>query len=276
MTNRQGKKFKNKGCLDPQSSSRAIEKSSKKGNKQRIPAAPIYAHAPAYHKVPACATGLASTGYWGAVQGESVPCVDQGPGYIFMCNGKTKADCYRYRVFGLPPARMDILEKIKPYMKLFLFDFDLKLLYGVYVAASNGKLAIEPTAFGGKFSAQVRFCNLLFFSLFCITHLLKMLAWLVLEFCCNCETILIAIVDVLLTHINFKYYSIQVRFEIFKDCLPLPESAFKHAIADNYRGGYKFRQELNNEQARCFSISFSFLYHSTYKLNYIVIMTCCR
>lgn len=110
-----------------------------------------------------------------------------------MCNGKTKTDCYRYRVFGLPAARLNVVEKIRPCMMLFLFDFELKLLYGVYCATSNGGLGIEPTAFQGKFLAQVR-------------------------------------------------------FEIFKDCLPLPESAFKHVIKDNYDAGSKFKQELNNEQ----------------------------
>lgn len=124
---------------------------------------------------------------------ENFACKDKLSGYIFMCNGKTKADCYRYRVFGLPAARLNVVKKIRPCMTLFLFDFELKLLYGVYCATSNGGLGIEPTAFQGKFLAQVR-------------------------------------------------------FEIFKDCLPLPESAFKHVIKDNYNAGSKFKQELSNEQ----------------------------
>ncbi|XP_008222247.1 PREDICTED: uncharacterized protein LOC103322143 isoform X2 [Prunus mume] len=86
-------------------------------------------------------------------------------GFIFMCNGKTKPECYRYRVFGLPLGK----------------------------ATSNGGLDLEPIAFKGKFPAQVR-------------------------------------------------------FKIFKDCLPLPENAFKVAIKDNYEGGSKFKQELNNKQ----------------------------
>nr|XP_027102049.1 uncharacterized protein LOC113722998 isoform X2 [Coffea arabica] len=124
---------------------------------------------------------------------ENFACKDKLSGYIFMCNGKTKADCYRYRVFGLPAARLNVVKKIRPCMTLFLFDFELKLLYGVYCATSNGGLGIEPTAFQGKFLAQVR-------------------------------------------------------FEIFKDCLPLPESAFKHVIKDNYNASIQFKQELSNEQ----------------------------
>ncbi|KAJ0238174.1 Development/cell death domain-containing protein [Hirschfeldia incana] len=118
--------------------------------------------------------------------------IQQQPGYIFMCNGRTKQDCFRYRVFGIPRGGRNVVERIRPGMKLFLYDFEKRLLYGVYEATVGGKLDIEPDAFERKYPAQVG-------------------------------------------------------FRIVDNCYPLPESTFKSAIYENYKGG-KFNQELAPHQ----------------------------
>lgn len=199
MGKRRDKEMENNGSFNPQDI--GIEKRFAKKKKQeasQINANSMFAPVTTsvYHShVPTSASCLApiANGGLSAMQEKETVGGNQLAGYIFMCNGKTKPDCFKYRVFGLPAARIDVVAKIKPSTILFLFDFNLKILYGVFVAASNGILGLEPRAFGGKFSAQVR-------------------------------------------------------FEIFKDCLPLPEIAFKHVIKDNYQGHCKFRQELSNKQ----------------------------
>ncbi|KAJ8439869.1 hypothetical protein Cgig2_003935 [Carnegiea gigantea] len=80
-----------------------------------------------------------------------------GMGMIFMCSSETKKDCYRYKVLGLPASKKDIVSKIYKGMRLFLFDVDLRMMYGIYKATGPGGYNIEPRAFRSQFPSQVRF-----------------------------------------------------------------------------------------------------------------------
>ncbi|KAH9327529.1 hypothetical protein KI387_007707, partial [Taxus chinensis] len=125
---------------------------------------------------------------------------DDLAGLIFMCNSKTKEDCFRYHVFGLPKSQKDVVERVTKGMKLFLYDFELRLMYGIYKAKGRGGLDLQRNAFR---SAE-------------------------------------------------RPFPAQVRFQIQKDCLPLPEDKFKVAIKDNYYGKSKrkFKFELNGQQVK--------------------------
>ncbi|KAI3455152.1 hypothetical protein Pfo_011815 [Paulownia fortunei] len=158
--------------------------------------------APLIDPAEATASDPESNSNGGSVRGkekewEKAKCLS---GFIFMCNPSTKLECYQYRVFGLPSGKKEVVEEIKPGAKLFLFDFELKLLYGIYEATSAGKLDLEPAAFRGKFPAQVK-------------------------------------------------------FKIFKECLPLPENSLRHVIKENYTG-LKFKQELSGKQVKKLLSSF--------------------
>lgn len=70
---------------------------------------------------------------------------------------KTKYDCYRNRVFGLPAGKLEVVKKVRKGSKLFLYDVNLKILHGIYTANSDGETNFEAYAFCGSFPASLTF-----------------------------------------------------------------------------------------------------------------------
>ena len=80
-------------------------------------------------------------------------------GAIFMSNSETKEECFDRRLFGLPYNMSDFVLSVKKGMLLFLFEFENRLLYGVFRATSDGEINIQPGAYRKKFPAQVWVSN---------------------------------------------------------------------------------------------------------------------
>ncbi|MCO5600159.1 hypothetical protein L7F22_054267 [Adiantum nelumboides] len=80
-------------------------------------------------------------------------------GAIFLCSNATERQCFEHHVFGLPETNKYFVQIVKKRMKLFLYNVDQKLLYGVFMAASDGGMNLIPQAFGHqrRFPAQVLF-----------------------------------------------------------------------------------------------------------------------
>ncbi|RAL50903.1 hypothetical protein DM860_005259 [Cuscuta australis] len=81
-------------------------------------------------------------------------------GAIFMCNKRTKDECFGRGIFGLPLSFANFVNHVKAGMLLFLFEYEGRNLYGVFEATSDGRMNIKPRAYcssGKSFPAQVCF-----------------------------------------------------------------------------------------------------------------------
>ncbi|PSS07617.1 B2 protein [Actinidia chinensis var. chinensis] len=195
MAKGKGKKLKGKGqTIGQPDANRQMMKKKKNRKAKAIDAGPSVpvslSDSPQAHSSPTTNGSEAASGGRKKAKNK-LSCLS---GFIFMCNAMTKRECFQYRVFGLPAGRKEDVKNVKKGMKLFLFDCDLKLLYGVYKATSHGQMNLETSAFGGRFPAQVSFA-------------------------------------------------------IYEECIPLPVSAFRLAIKDNYQGS-RFKPELTRRQVR--------------------------
>jgi len=77
-------------------------------------------------------------------------------GYVFLCNNRTERECFEKKLFGSPESEWNRVSQIKKGDILFLLNYQNNRLHGVFEAASDGKMNIDPSAFDGYFPAQVR------------------------------------------------------------------------------------------------------------------------
>ena len=74
----------------------------------------------------------------------------------FICTSATEAECFQRGLFGDTVKFLDEIRKIKRGDTLFLYNVNTDVLFGPFVAESNGGLNLEPDAWGGHFPAQVK------------------------------------------------------------------------------------------------------------------------
>ncbi|KAJ1448300.1 development and cell death domain-containing protein [Pelagophyceae sp. CCMP2097] len=110
----------------------------------RAPAAPAPPRAPAPRAPPASTRGAADS-------------FDAPGGFIFLCDKKTRDEVFRRKLFGLPRNHLKHVKQITRTTVLFLLDFSRSELHGPFKAVGAAALDLEPEAWEGKFSAQLRF-----------------------------------------------------------------------------------------------------------------------
>lgn len=77
-------------------------------------------------------------------------------GYVFVCTNDTESECLKDALFGSGKAYGSAVLRIKKGDVLFLHNLDKDVLYGVYRAASDGSVGIQPEAWHGKYPYQVK------------------------------------------------------------------------------------------------------------------------
>jgi len=77
-------------------------------------------------------------------------------GYVFICSHRTERECFERKLFAMPMSNWNRVSQVKKGDILFLFNYQSNRLHGVFEATTDGTLNMEPTAFDGRFPAQVR------------------------------------------------------------------------------------------------------------------------
>jgi DNA modification methylase len=77
-------------------------------------------------------------------------------GQIFACTNKSENECFRRLLFGTSKLYAPAAMRVRKGDFLFLLNLNSDLLYGVFRAVSDGKINIEPEAWGGRYPYQVK------------------------------------------------------------------------------------------------------------------------
>ncbi|MDD5288472.1 MAG: hypothetical protein PHY28_05105 [Dehalococcoidales bacterium] len=81
-------------------------------------------------------------------------------GFLFACTNKSEQECLDRLLFSTDKLYGPVVIRIRRGDVLFLNNLDNDTLLGVFVAVSDGKLNIEPDAFGGRYPYQVKVKNI--------------------------------------------------------------------------------------------------------------------
>lgn len=78
-------------------------------------------------------------------------------GFIAVCKNWTEEECLDRMLFASLPDWFDKkVSRVRRGDIGFLLNLDTDMLFGIFRAESDGQMNIDPTAFGGRYPAQVR------------------------------------------------------------------------------------------------------------------------
>ncbi|MDI6840701.1 MAG: DNA methyltransferase [bacterium] len=80
----------------------------------------------------------------------------KGNSYIFVCTERTERECLDRMLFSTNKIYAEKVFGIKKGDTLFLLNMDSDILYGPFVAASDGGKDLVPNAWNGRYPYQVR------------------------------------------------------------------------------------------------------------------------
>ncbi|KAL1321820.1 uncharacterized protein [Arachis hypogaea] len=78
-------------------------------------------------------------------------------GVVFGCKNNTIRECLSKQLFGLPTQHFSYVKNIEPGLPLFLFNYSDRKLHGIFEAASNGKMSIDPYGWTANGSERTQY-----------------------------------------------------------------------------------------------------------------------